>query len=464
MSHFSRRYFSVKRMIFILGEFAFIYCSVWLTTYLIKAMGIDIIDMLELYWAKFLVITVITIICFYINDLYEFSTEAVIDIVYRMIRSVGYTAITLAIIYFCRPGMVIETRVFVFSILLLFILLFSWRLLFSLILNKMLFTERALMIGSGTLAKDVLEEIGNRRDVGFNIIAVIDHADLQEESNFPYNIPLHFGFDNLIKMVKDLRVSYIIVAMDEKRGLFPYKQLLQCRTKGVTIIEGESFYEGISGKLVVESIKPSWLIFSDGFAKSRNILILKRMSDVILSTILLITLSPLMLFVAIVIKLESRGPLIFVQERVGENEKIFNLYKFRSMKEDAEAKSGPVWASDNDPRITFVGNIIRKTRIDELPQLINVIRGDMSFVGPRPERYFFVEKLKNKIPYYKERFTVKPGLTGWAQVRYNYGASEEDSLEKLKYDLYYIKNISLLLDLISIFHTTKIVLLRRGSR
>jgi exopolysaccharide biosynthesis polyprenyl glycosylphosphotransferase len=183
-----------------------------------------------------------------------------------------------------------------------------------------------------------------------------------------------------------------------------------------------------------------------------------------MSSILLISLSPLMLLIAIAIKLDSRGPVLFAQERVGENEETFTLYKFRSMECDAERETGPVWACENDPRITRVGKIIRKLRMDELPQLWNVFQGDLSFVGPRPERPFFVEKLKNIVPYYKERFTVKPGVTGWAQVKYRYGASVEATLEKLKYDLYYIKNMSFIMDLIIIFHTFKIVLLGRGSR
>jgi exopolysaccharide biosynthesis polyprenyl glycosylphosphotransferase len=215
---------------------------------------------------------------------------------------------------------------------------------------------------------------------------------------------------------------------------------------------------------LVEKINPSWLIFSDGFVKSRISRVTKRFVGVLLSTVLLIVFSPLILVVAVAIKLDSRGSAFFSQERVGEYGKIFTIHKFRSMEADAEEESGPVWAEEDDSRVTRVGRILRKLRIDELPQLWNVFKGDMSFVGPRPERSFFVEKLKETIPYYNERLSVKPGVTGWAQIKYAYSSSEEEALEKLKYDLYYIKNMSIVMDLIIIFHTVKIVLLGRGSR
>jgi exopolysaccharide biosynthesis polyprenyl glycosylphosphotransferase len=234
--------------------------------------------------------------------------------------------------------------------------------------------------------------------------------------------------------------------------------------RGISIIDGEGFYERITGKLLVERISPSWLIFSDGFVKSRASKITKRMGDLIMTSLLLILLSPLILLIAIAVKLDSRGPILFLQQRVGEDEKVFTLYKFRSMVENAEEQTGPIWAADDDPRITRVGKIIRRLRLDELPQLWNVFKGDISFVGPRPERPFFVEKLNKIVPYYNERFTVKPGITGWAQTKYGYGSSVEDALEKLRYDLYYIKNMSWIMDLMIIFHTFKIALLGRGSR
>ena len=278
------------------------------------------------------------------------------------------------------------------------------------------------------------------------------------------DMSVHYGFDNICNLAEAENVKSVIVALDERRGILPYEELLKCKVKGMDIIDGESFYERITGKLLVEKINPSWLIFADGFVKSKVSRAVKRLVGLLLSTLMLVLLSPLLLLVAIAIKLDSPGAALFSQERVGEYGKTYTLHKFRSMRADAEKECGPVWASEEDPRVTRMGKIIRKLRIDELPQLWNVFKGDMSFVGPRPERPVFVEKLKKIIPYYNERFSVKPGVTGWAQIKYPYGASEEDALQKLKYDLYYIKNMSLVMDLIVIFHTAKIVLLGRGAR
>jgi len=272
------------------------------------------------------------------------------------------------------------------------------------------------------------------------------------------------GCDHICDLAEEEKIDSIIVALDEKRGIFPYRQLLNCKVRGINVIDGESFYERISGKLLVERINPSWLIFSEGFQKSRLVRISKRAVDFLVASLLLIIFAPISLITAFAIKLDSPGPVLFTQERVGENGKIFRILKFRSMRADAEKYTGPVWATEDDPRITRVGRIIRKLRIDEVPQLWNVFKGEMSFVGPRPERPYFVEQLKEKIPYYNERFSVKPGITGWAQVKYPYGASEKDALEKLKYDLYYIKNMSIFMDLMVIFQTAKIVLLGRGAR
>jgi Sugar transferases involved in lipopolysaccharide synthesis len=224
------------------------------------------------------------------------------------------------------------------------------------------------------------------------------------------------------------------------------------------------FYERITGKVLVDSISPSWLIFSEGFKKSRIKKTTKRITGIMISMAGLLLTAPLLIITAISIRLDSPGSVFFRQERVGENDKIFYVLKFRSMIQDAECEGGPVWAEKDDPRVTRVGKIIRKLRIDEIPQMINVLKGEMSFVGPRPERPEFVEELKKEIPYYSQRHSVKPGITGWAQIMYQYGSSVEDAREKLQYDLYYVKNMSTLLDLMIIFKTVKVVLLRKGAR
>ena len=258
-------------------------------------------------------------------------------------------------------------------------------------------------------------------------------------------------------------IDRIIVALDERRGKFPVEQLLLCRLKGIRVDDGMTFTEELAGKLSLENLRPSSLIFSDGFRRSLIFKRVKRGLDVILSIVGLAAAIPINILVSAAIKADSPGPILYKQERVGMDGKAFSLLKFRSMREDAEP-NGPVWADVSDDRTTRVGKVIRKLRLDEIPQMVNVLRGEMSFVGPRPERPFFVEELRKEIPYYFQRHTVKPGITGWAQIKCPYGASKEDALEKLKYDYYYIKHMSLIFDLVIIMETIKTVLLGRGAR
>ena len=276
--------------------------------------------------------------------------------------------------------------------------------------------------------------------------------------------PMVIGdYSQILRICQAGNVDRIIVALDERRGKFPLEELLFCRLKGIPVDDGIAFTEQLSGKLSVESLHPSFLIFSDGFKRSAILKKLKRGLDIMGSLLSLAFFAPVCLIISIAIKLESGSPILYRQERVGEDGKTFHLLKYRSMRLDAE-ENGPVWAEVDDQRVTRVGRVIRKLRLDEIPQMFNVLKGEMSFVGPRPERPFFVDQLKNQIPFYSERHVIKPGITGWAQISYHYGASKEDALEKLKYDLYYIKHMSPVLDLMIVFNTVKIVLLGRGAR
>jgi len=452
-------------LIFIIGEGTLIFLAVTLTAFLILGRNVGFLDTIILIWPRVLLVTLITQISLYFNELYEFKkTDRNLDLAARLIQAIGITSIALALVYSLWPSMVVGRWIFFISVIVLLFFVVSWRFLYALVIRKKLFTEKAVIVGSGELIKDILYEIREKRDNNFNIEFLVMNNNGNDQDQKMKGIPIHRGFDNIFDLVSEKNIYNIIVAFDEKRGIFPYKQLLECKVNGINIIDGVTFYERITGKLLVEKINPSWFIFSDGFKKSHISRLVKRIKGLTLSSIMLILLSPFMLLVAIIIKLDSKGPVLFSQERVGEDEKPFLLYKFRSMRTDAEAKSGPVWAQENDPRVTRVGGVMRKLRIDELPQLWNVFKGEMSFVGPRPERKFFVDDLKKKIPYYRERFTVKPGVTGWAQIRYPYGATEKDALEKLKYDLYYIKNMSIAFDFMVIFQTVKTVLLGKGAR
>lgn len=274
----------------------------------------------------------------------------------------------------------------------------------------------------------------------------------------PLELKILGSMKDLEKITKKYRPDVLVVALSERRGAFPIKEILDCKLQGIRVEDWPTFYEKLTGKIFIENLRPSWLIFSDGFTRNSLTRMVKRMVDVLVATFGLLFALPLMLLIALCIKLDSSGPILFRQERVGEKGKIFTLYKFRTMIVDAEKETGPIWSQTLDPRTTRVGRFLRRIGMDELPQLFNVLKGDMSFVGPRPERPHFVQDLQEKIPYYAQRLVVKPGITGWAQVCYGYGSSIEDTIEKLQYDLYYIKNMSLFLDLLIILSTIHKVL------
>jgi sugar transferase (PEP-CTERM system associated) len=319
---------------------------------------------------------------------------------------------------------------------------------------------RVLVLGTGAIGKVIagLVETGARP---FSIIGFLD-----DNPNAPETVPAPYALlgkiQDLPALVEETRPDLVVVAQMNRRGNFPAKALIDCRMRGIQVEDWPTFYEKETGKILVTDLRPSWLIFSDGFVKTPRTEIVKRLVDVALSLLGLLLALPVMALVAAAVKLESRGPALFRQPRLGQNGRVFILNKFRSMREDAEKETGPVWAQQRDPRVTRVGAFLRKTRLDELPQLFNVLIGDMSFIGPRPERPEFVYELQKQIPFYMERLSVKPGITGWAQVKYRYGASVEDALEKLQFDLYYIKNLSLFLDFLILINTIQVVLFARG--
>jgi sugar transferase (PEP-CTERM system associated) len=255
-----------------------------------------------------------------------------------------------------------------------------------------------------------------------------------------------------------------VVSLSERRGALPVKDMMDCKFNGISVIDAPTFYEELTGKLLLENVRPSWFIFSDGFRLSHFTMIGKRIMDIVMALLVGIAALPVLAIIPLLIVLDSPGPVLYGQQRIGQRERKFMLYKFRTMRKDAETGTGAVWARKDDDRVTRIGKVLRKTRLDELPQLYNVLKGDMSFIGPRPERPEFVNDLKKVIPYYSERHSVKPGITGWAQIKYPYGASVEDAVEKLRYDLYYLKNFSFFLDILIALETTKVVLFGRGGR
>jgi sugar transferase (PEP-CTERM system associated) len=265
-------------------------------------------------------------------------------------------------------------------------------------------------------------------------------------------------FENLVDVVEEHGIDKIVVAVEDRRKNLPLQSLLELRLRGTEILEEARIHEETAGKIPVEDLRPSWLIFSEGFSNTPMRNVTKRIFDIVVAAACLVLSAPLALAVALAVRLDSKGPILFKQHRVGQGGWEFTLYKFRTMRPDAEAPGQPQWAQKNDPRVTRVGRILRRTRLDEIPQVWNVLQGSMSFVGPRPERLFFVEDLRNRIPYYDQRHVVKPGITGWAQVRFRYGSNNSDAVEKLRHDMYYIKHHSILFDLRILLETIKVVL------
>jgi sugar transferase (PEP-CTERM system associated) len=457
------KYIPVHKLIFFFLETIFFLGMVILGAYLRFLGDVSIFMTYEgLFLKAFLIVATVQLSLYYF-DLYDLRIKrSNLELVFRLLQSLGISSIVLAVLYYMFPPLIIGRGIFLISLYFMSAVIILWRMIYNHILKTNQLDQKIMIIGTGPMAINIAREILGKDDTGFKIIGFI--TDNPKRIGEKLVNPSIVGDQSqIVDIATREKVARIIVALDERRGGFPEVQLLDCKMKGIAIEEDTEFYEHLTGKLKVESLRPSSLIFSDGFRKPKLTMWMKRFIGFNLSLIGLILLSPLILIISILIKIDSRGPVFYRQERAGERGKIFKLLKFRSMVENAET-NGPVWAEQDDNRVTRIGRWMRKWRFDEIPQMLNVLKGDMSFVGPRPERSFFVEQLRKEIPFYDQRFYVKPGITGWAQIKYRYGASKEDALEKLKYDLYYIKNLSSLFDMIIMFETIKVVLFGKGAR
>jgi sugar transferase (PEP-CTERM system associated) len=406
---------------------------------------------------KILLLTVITLLCSYYFDLYSPSQLASpYEIYFRLLVVISIVSFLLAAIAWIFPEFLIGNGVQVIGLAILTTALSGWRSLYDWVISKPLFSEKAYVLGSGPTAENVVNAIRSRKDLGIEIVGwagALGRAATRSE--------LAESLQDIRKRIPHL--DRIIIALQDRRGTMPVCELLNQRLSGIVIEDATMLLEKISGKIELEGLHPSALIFSEGFRLRQRSLLGRRIISFFAALAILIVVLPLMPVVALAIRLSSPGPVLFSQKRVGRKGEVFTVHKFRTMRQDAEANTGAVWAGKEDPRITKVGRIMRKSRLDEVPQLWNVLKGDMALVGPRPERPEFVKWLQDEVPYYGLRHIVTPGLTGWAQVRYCYGASVEDTKRKLEYDLYYIKHMSVALDLLIIFETIKTVLLRRGQ-
>jgi sugar transferase (PEP-CTERM system associated) len=406
---------------------------------------------------KIIVATVAVLIFSHLFDLYEPARlNARGELYFRLLLVPGVLALTIGAVGYIFPRVLLGNNSVVLGLLLVTVALFGWRMMYAWLVQQPYLRERVYVLGMGERAQRLVNGLRSRTELGVEVIGWSGNVEgaITREA-----IAAH-----LMELMQSHRVHRVIVGMSDRRGTLPVLEMLQLRLNGIKIEEATSWLEKISGRIEVDNLYPSWLIFADGFRFSASFLVLRRICAILASGFILLVVLPIIPFVILAIKLDSRGPVLYRQKRVGLGSKAFYCYKFRTMRQDAEADTGATWALDDDPRITRIGKFLRTSRLDEIPQLWCVLKGDMSFVGPRPERPEFVEMLAREIPFYEVRNAVRPGITGWAQVRYKYGNTVEDSKEKLQYDLYYIKNMSLGLDLMIMFQTIKIVLLGRGAQ
>jgi sugar transferase (PEP-CTERM system associated) len=410
--------------------------------------------------AQFLIFGLIIIISSFLLEMY--NPEKNIgkkEILLKVYIGVLISFVLLSTIYYMFPLITLGRGLILISLLLFSLFQFLWHVSYR-SLRLLGLARKVLILGTGPLA----QKIGKALKSSNNHYVLAGYINLPGEPLYISSDSALINDDGLLDTVREKKANKIVVSLSERRGVFPLEEVLKCKLSGVEVVDAPSFYEEMTGKLLVDEITPSWLIFSDGFRITPLKRFFKRILDICIASFGLIISLPFIFIATLLIKIESSGPVFFKQLRVGEGEKDFILYKFRTMQNDAENGTGAVWAQENDPRVTRIGRILRSMRFDEIPQFYNVLRGDMSIIGPRPERPEFIEELKNLIPYYSERHFAKPGITGWAQIRYPYGSSVEDAIEKLRYDLYYIKHMSFSFDVMIIMETIKVMFFGRGSR
>lgn len=444
------------RTVFLVAtEAALVYAAWWAATVLWFGRDADLALAYDHNLRTFAVAWAVCMLCMYYYDLYESSVMAnPREVVTRLIQMLGTVSIALALIYFAYPAVQIGRGPFVLWILLAGLLLAASRKLFLTLSRTPVLKERVAILGRGPLACALSAEMQRRPELGFELAGWFDL------SGSPPARPR----DELDQLKTELlhgRLHRLVVAVEDRRGCLPVDELLHLKVHGLRVQEGADFYEAITAKVPVFALRPSWLLFSDGFRASRSMVALKRVASIVASLVGLLMSAPVMAAIALAVRLDSPGPVLFRQRRVGREGRLFTLYKFRTMLADAD-HSEP--ARPHDPRVTRVGRWLRRTRLDELPQLYNILRGDMDFIGPRPFIPELEEQCARQIPFYEQRWNVRPGITGWAQVHNGYCATLEDNVEKLGYDLFYIKHMSVGLDLLILFRTTKILLLGRGAR
>ena len=409
---------------------------------------------------KYVLVAIVCQLCLYYADSHDFGLVADRrELVVRILQGLGASSLVLATVYFWFPGLIIAHGVVALTAVIAVAVVVSWRIAFMWLAGRVGRRRRFLLLGSSPSAISLVRELQER---GIEIVGIVDAEPSAAHGDLPG--PGIIGtIEDIPAIVRARSVDRVVVSLADARGKLPMATLLRMKLDGVAFDHLASVYEEYTGKIAVENLRPSWLIFADGFRKTKTLTLVKRAIDAVVAAVALILLSPLLLAIALAVRLTSSGPVLYHQQRVGQDGWLFYVHKFRSMRQDAERGIGAVWARKDDDRVTRIGGFLRRARLDELPQLWNILCGHMSLVGPRPERPEFVSALTDQIPFYAQRHVVKPGLTGWSQVRYTYGASVEDAMEKLQYDLFYIKHLSIGLDFLIVLQTVKTVLLRSGA-
>ena len=451
-------YYPVRTLVLVTGEAVIICTSLLLGLILRFHEDSYLVLNFEYGYYKIAIVTVLALLFSHGFDLYDPARlDSKGELYVRLLLVPGVLALGLAFIGAVFPRALLGNSSYLLGLSILTVALFGWRTAYAWMASHPYLRERVYVLGAGERARKLVEGLQTRSELGIDVAGWSGElaTALTRES-----MALQ-----LRELAQDKSLHRVIVAMQDRRNTMPMQELLQLRLAGaVQIEEATSWLEKISGKIEVDELYPSWIIFAKGFRFSDTFRLVRRVLNLTIGLIGLLFAAPLIPFVALAIRLDSPGSIFYRQRRVGRGEKIFHCYKFRTMRQDAEADSGPTWADNDDPRITRVGKFLRISRLDEIPQLWCVLKGDMAFVGPRPERPEFVEWLTKEIPYYGVRHLVRPGITGWAQIQYKYGNTVADAKEKLQYDLFYIKNASVGLDALILFQTVKTVLRGRGAQ
>jgi sugar transferase (PEP-CTERM system associated) len=449
-------YYPVRTLLLLIGEALIVWTSFLLGAVFELREDSYLVLNYEGGYLKIFGVTILVLLCSHWLDLYDTARlQTKNELYFRLLMVPGVLAFVLAAIAYVRPNYLLGSGSSAVGLIILTVALFGWRLGFTWLVQLPILVERVYVLGTGDRAQRLVQGFRQNPEIGVEIASWTGKMEGA--------VTLEAVAAHLMDVVQKQKVHRVIVATRDRRGGLPMKELLELRMQGVKIEDATSWLEKINGKIEVENLNPSWLVFGQGFRRSTVFIGVRRVLSVVISLTGLILALPLFPLIMLAIRCDSKGPIFYTQTRVGKGGRTFNVVKFRTMRQDAEA-DGPKWAGDNDPRITRIGKFLRSSRLDEIPQLWCVLKGDMAFVGPRPERPEFIEMLSKEIPYYGVRHMVRPGLTGWAQVKYKYGSTVADAREKLQYDLFYIKNASLGLDLLIIFQTVKTVLLRRGAQ